>query len=194
MWESDLSNCTSFERREDAKKHGINTCLGLPVDSTLGRTVVIFYTEHQMTRDENLIQFIYNAISSNWNPNPRWIVELDSDMNKMDSSPAPFSNNSSSPPSLQPLSRSSSMSSDSRSVELEIANLLGQQMPMGDSPLTSVYVSLRLILLRSLRSAQEEEIVGILRRSYRGYTVIQRSPRDIAMLLVQDYMYVQKFM
>ena len=117
------------------------------------------------------------------------------DDTKMDSYPpiAPFSNNSSSPPSLQPLSRQSTMSnnSDNRSVDFEIANLLAEQMPMGDSPLSSGYVSLRLVFLRSTRSTQEEEIVSILRRSYRGYMVIQRTPRDIALLLVHDFMHLQ---
>jgi len=64
-------------------------------------------------------------------------------------------------------------------------------MPMDESPVSSGYVSLRLVLLRSARSTQEEEIVTILRRSYRGYVVIQRRPQDMALLLVQDYMYLQ---
>jgi len=122
-----------------------------------------------------------------------------------DTSPiAPFSNESNNPPSLQPASSSirqqSSASSSSnnvgdnngnRSLDFEIANLLAEQMPMGESPISSGYVSLRLVLLRSARSTQEEEIVTILRRSYRGYVVIQRRPQDIALLLVQDYMYLQ---
>merc|ERR1712232_186989 len=206
IWESDLSNSASFERRDDAKKYGINTCLGLPIDSTIGRIVAIFYTEHQLTHlDKQLISFIQNSIASNWNPNPRFILELDSDINdaamedSTDNSPiAPFSNNSNDPPALRPASfdrqpstSSSNVSDNNRSLDFEIANLLAEQMPMGESPVSSGYVSLRLVLLRSARSAQEEEIVTILRRSYRGYEVIQRRPEDMALLLVQDYMYLQ---
>ena len=149
----------------------------------------MFYTHHQITRDEKLIQFIQNAISSNWNPNPTWIMELDSDMADDKMEPvAP-----SSPPSLQPLSRQSTMSNDSdkKSIDFEIANLLAEHMPMDNSPLSSGFVPLRLVLLRPTRSPQEEEIVSILRRSYNGYLMIQRPLRDIALLLVQDYMLLQ---
>jgi len=206
IWESDLSNSASFERRDDAKKYGISTCLGLPVDSTIGRIVAIFYTEHQLTqRDAELISFIQNSITSNWNPNPRFILELDSDINDatMDDSAdnlpiAPFSNNPNDPPALRPASfnrqsssSSSNINDNNRSLDFDISNLLAEQMPMDESPVSSGYVSLRLVLLRSARSTQEEEIVTILRRSYRGYVVIQRRPQDMALLLVQDYMYLQ---
>jgi hypothetical protein len=92
-----------------------------------------------------------------------------------------------------------------------IATLLGDYMPLsegthpGDSATSSsnetlllpAFMSLRLMLLRSRerRSSQENDLIDIIRKSYRGYAQdSRRSEKDVACLLVKDWQYLQMTM
>lgn len=86
--------------------------------------------------------------------------------------------------------------------EQKIAVLLGDHIPLAQFPsaggtastqLIPLFMSLRLLLLRSpaRRSDEENEIIEVIRKSYRGYAQDRRrTEKDIASLLVNDWQYL----
>jgi hypothetical protein len=95
-------------------------------------------------------------------------------------------------------------------IEHTIATLLGDHMPLvevtpGGEPTSSSaqfsssmivphFMSLRLILLRSptRRTADENEILEIIKKSFQGYSKDgRRSERELAYLLVKDWQYLR---
>ena len=94
---------------------------------------------------------------------------------------------------------SASMEDAEDDEEQTIAQLLGQHMPMtdqvstGSASLLSHFMSLRLLLLRSAkrRSEEEQDMLNILVKSYRGYSKAnRRSGEELALLLAKDWMYL----
>jgi hypothetical protein len=81
--------------------------------------------------------------------------------------------------------------------EERISSLLGDHMPMSDSPSAALlphFMSLRLLLLRnkSHRAPPESEMLDILKRSFRGYSKDNRwSGSELAALLAKDWVYLQ---
>jgi hypothetical protein len=88
-----------------------------------------------------------------------------------------------------------------------IATLLGDHMPLPGIPAAgegassssapdmafSHFMSLRLLLLRSAakRSPEENEMLDIIKKSFRGYSVDKsRSDKDLAFLLVRDWQFL----
>lgn len=83
---------------------------------------------------------------------------------------------------------------DSRIAEIVI--LLGDHMPSdpssAHSPYLSGFMSLRLLLLRSSRSPDEDEIIQTLLSSYSSYASSGRTQSDIALMLARDYMFLKQ--
>lgn len=72
--------------------------------------------------------------------------------------------------------------------------LLGEFMPSDpSSPIASYlpgFMSLRLMLLRPSRAAQEEDVVRTMLGSYSSYSAGGRTKSDIAVMLARDYMFL----
>lgn len=83
---------------------------------------------------------------------------------------------------------------DSRIAEIVI--LLGDHMPSdpssAHSPYLSGFMSLRLLLLRSSRSPDEDEIIQTLLSSYSSYASSGRTQSDIALMLARDFLFLKQ--
>lgn len=76
----------------------------------------------------------------------------------------------------------------------EVISLLGEFMPSDPnsplSPYINGFMSLRLLLLRSSRSPEEEERVRTMLDSYSSYSHGGRARADIGVMLARDYMFL----
>ena len=76
----------------------------------------------------------------------------------------------------------------------DVVSLLGELMPSDPnsplSPYLSGFMSLRLLLLRSSRSPDEEDTVHTMLDSYTSYSQGGRSKADIGIMLARDYMFL----
>ena len=76
----------------------------------------------------------------------------------------------------------------------DVVSLLGELMPSDpNSPLApylSGFMSLRLLLLRSSRSSDEEDRARTMLDSYTSYSQGGRSEADIGIMLARDYMFL----
>jgi hypothetical protein len=75
-----------------------------------------------------------------------------------------------------------------------VVSLLGEFMPSDPNsalaPFLSGFMSLRLLLLRSSRSPEEEDRARTMLDSYTSYSLGGRSKADIGILLARDYMFL----
>jgi hypothetical protein len=80
-------------------------------------------------------------------------------------------------------------------VDVVVA-LLGEFMPSDPasplSPFLSGFMSLRLLLLRPLRTPDDEDLVRTMLESYSSYTAGGRSRSDIAVMLARDFMFLSQ--
>lgn len=106
------------------------------------------------------------------------------------------------------LNTSSVESTNAVSEEQQIANLLGEYMPLPDllgagessssvtpNALLPYFMSLRLSLLRSSDKQQprDSELLDTIKKSYQGYTMQKnRTDREIALLLVRDWQFLEE--
>ncbi|VEU37489.1 unnamed protein product [Pseudo-nitzschia multistriata] len=78
----------------------------------------------------------------------------------------------------------------------DVVSLLGELMPSDpNSPLApylSGFMSLRLLLLRSSRSPEEEDRARTMLDSYTSYSQGARSKADIGIMLARDYMFLSQ--
>ena len=76
----------------------------------------------------------------------------------------------------------------------DVVSLLGELMPSDpNSPLApylSGFMSLRLLLLRSSRSPEEEDRARTMLDSYTSYSQGGRSKADVGIMLARDYMFL----
>jgi hypothetical protein len=78
-----------------------------------------------------------------------------------------------------------------------IATLLGDYMPLSESPLAGHFMSLRLLILRSSsnRSPQENEMLDVIQRSFRGYSKCKhRSDRELTFLIAKEWHHLKVMM
>jgi hypothetical protein len=106
-------------------------------------------------------------------------------------------------PASGTLERSLSANGDNVDEEQQIANMLGNHMPLQQLPdsgaapeqdsIVLSFMSLRLLLLRSpsRRSEEDNDALEVIKKSYRGYARDgRRSEREIAFLLVNDWQFL----
>jgi hypothetical protein len=75
----------------------------------------------------------------------------------------------------------------------QVIFLLGEFMPSDPaSPLVTGFMSLRLMLLRPCKSAEDEDIVRTILGSYSSYTMSGRTKQDTAVNLSRDYMFLSQ--
>jgi hypothetical protein len=76
----------------------------------------------------------------------------------------------------------------------DIVSLLGELMPSDPNsalaPYLSGFMSLRLLLLRSSRSPEEEDHARTMLDSYSSYSQGGRPKADIGVMLARDYMFL----
>jgi hypothetical protein len=76
----------------------------------------------------------------------------------------------------------------------EVVSLLGEFMPSDPAspvaPYVSGFMSLRLLLLRPSRTAEENELTRTILDSFSSYTAGGRARADIAVMLARDYMFL----
>lgn len=78
----------------------------------------------------------------------------------------------------------------------EVVALLGKYMPSDPlsplAPYVSGFMSLRLLLLRLSRAAEEEEFVRTMMDSYSSYASGGRDESDIAVMLARDFLFLSQ--
>jgi hypothetical protein len=78
----------------------------------------------------------------------------------------------------------------------QVVAILGKYMPSDPlSPLASCvpgFMSLRLLLLRSNHSAEEEDLVRTMLDSYSSYASSGRQESDIAVMLARDFLFISQ--
>lgn len=76
----------------------------------------------------------------------------------------------------------------------QVVSLLGEYMPSEPgsplAPFLQGFMSLRLMLLRPSKSAEDEELIRTILGSYSSYTTSGRPRQDVALNLSQDFMFL----
>jgi hypothetical protein len=218
MWDCDvdLQDPKYFERAGGAKVYSVKTAVGIPLNTSLvGRIIVAMYSSQSLPEDRAMIHEC-EAELANYSPEPKWklVIEMNDppgteNRNSYSSSPR----TSSAAPTkvaaflglnaLPPQAGSAVSTSQGDNLEQRIVQLLGDNMPVTDeSPAgestSSIntakflphFMSIRLLLLRpaSRRSSQENEMIDILKESFRAYcNDNKRSGAELATLLAKDW-------
>ena len=190
-WEQSVQNAPHhhFERCGGALQWGIKTVLGIPIASpNVGRIVVTLYSLYDRPKDQDLVGRLSEEFTRLL-PSPKWKLVVDI------GEPQPQ------PQQIQ----STAAATDANGVEKsdatgrdpridDVVSLLGELMPSDPnsplSPYLSGFMSLRLLLLRSSRSPEEEERARTMLDSYTSYSQGGRSKADIGIMLARDYMFL----
>eukprot|EP00980_Cylindrotheca_fusiformis_P014877 scaffold4061_cov108-Cylindrotheca_fusiformis.AAC.5 len=196
-WGVQLTNPAVFRRHRYAQTHGLRTAIAIPITSRGGgRLVVVFYSIATLMEDTSLISRCASDLSS-YAPVPRWklVIEVGNEQHK---SVGPESNMALEQGSEVASSDLGPVSDDK--VMCQMISLLGNEIPLGEcapstQELLPVFMSIRLLLLRpvSCRTAEENDIVDVLRRSYLFYSNDkQRSSSDLARQLATEYRFLKQ--
>lgn len=192
-WEQFVTNapCHMFERRGGAMQFGVKTALGLPIESpNVGRIVLVMYSKHNREKDEELVNRVVKDMGL-FNPCPRWklVVSVQT--------PASGDNQGTSSMLSAPPSKLENASNNSNSTKQtqinQLISLLGESMPSAsesNTPLAQMInsiMSLRLILLRPIRSEEEDQLVDTILVLFQSYLSAGRSKEDIVLLVTRDY-------
>mmetsp|Transcript_5235 Transcript_5235/g.11874 ORF Transcript_5235/g.11874 Transcript_5235/m.11874 type:complete len:931 (-) Transcript_5235:262-3054(-) len=199
-WEQFIANAPShlFERRGGAMQFGIKTALGLPIKSpNVGRIVMVLYSKHNREKDDDLVAQMVRDFQS-LNPCPRWklmvdmgsndTVHQDGEEQQQVAAVVPMSN-----VNQQPGGLTAAMAGLSEK-NIQISNLislLGENMPSDPSTLLGQQLhnimSLRLVLLRTNRNPEEEQVVDSILTLFDSYVKAGRSRPDITLMLARDF-------
>eukprot|EP00536_Pseudo-nitzschia_multiseries_P003447 jgi/Psemu1/174565/gw1.53.155.1 len=199
-WEQSVQNAPHhhFERCGGALQWGIKTVLGIPIASpNVGRIVVTLYSLHDRPKDQDLVGRLSEEFTRLL-PSPKWKLVVD-----IGEPP---------PQSQQVVSANTSTSTDVNGIDKgvdavkeetgrdhridDVVSLLGELMPSDPqsplAPYLSGFMSLRLLLLRSSRSPEEEDRARTMLDSYTSYSQGGRSKADIGIMLARDYMFLSQ--
>jgi len=208
-WEQSVQNAphTHFERCGGALQWGIKTVLGIPIASpNVGRIVVILYSCNDRQKDQELVGRLSEEFTKLL-PSPKWKLVVDigeDDPLVPTASPAAQSsaqtNTISSTLDLSssdPVQDKLASMSDAKDHRIdEIVSLLGELMPSDpNSPLAPYlpgFMSLRLLLLRTTRTADEEEHARTTLDSFTSYSQSGRQRTEIGVMLARDYMFLSQ--
>jgi hypothetical protein len=124
-------------------------------------------------------------------PSPRWklvvdVGETDPDITVVESAAGLGM--------AEPLARDEEDFKPSKNSRIDqVISLLGEYMPSDPaSPLVPGFMSLRLMLLRPSKSAEDEDMVRTILGSYSSYIMGGRSKQDIAVNLSRDFMFLSQ--
>jgi hypothetical protein len=187
-WEQHVQNAPvgHFERSGGAVQWGIKTVLGIPVPSpNVGRIVVLFYSRHDRPQSQEMVARIVEEMTKLM-PSPKWKLVVD-----IGSAPPP-------PPSAEGSAENpqKKVKQDTTTVAPPsgadgLLKLLTELMPTtSNSPLAAYlpgFTSLRMTLLKPIKTQQDSDLVSCMVQSYSSYMAIGRPLPDIAVLVVRDY-------
>lgn len=201
-----------FKRVGGAKIYGVRTLAAFPVPSpSVGRIVVVLYSTLNVQRDVTMAKKILVELQRH-RPDPHWRLVVDVGRASTDSTRAAELASSSmsikqmdvnggrqSSPSPMTVDgpESSSISTTDGDEEKDLISLLGDHIPTDSGPddlVAQCMMSLRILLLRSRskRSDSENEVLDVVKRSYRDYKScsLSRPKRDIAHLIARDWSFL----
>jgi len=209
-WEQSVQNAPHhhFERCGGAMQWGVKTVVGLPIPSpNVGRIVVVLYSCLDRPKNHDLVGKLCEEFAE-YCPEPKWklVVDLgEADEGAMTiAEPQPgtsvFSGGAqvaaTATSSNAAVNRSDGSGAGNDSRVSEIITLLGEHMPSDPSSPHSSYLpgfmSLRLLLLRSSRTQEENEFIQTLLSSYTSYSSSGRSEADIALMLARDFLFLKQ--
>ena len=192
-WEQFITNAPShlFERRGGAMQFGINTALGLPIESTnVGRIVLVMYSAQDRVKDDYLVANIINDLQK-LNPCPRWKLVVDLGGPTNDSAQQGTSHAVQASPQKPAQGEFNEANIIKSSQIKELISILGENMPSDYSsplgPQINDMMSLRLVLLKSIRKPEEEQLVDSILLLFSSYLKAGRSRADISQMVTRDY-------
>jgi hypothetical protein len=187
-WEQSVHNAplNHFERVGGAQQWGIRTVVGIPVPSpNVGRVVVVLYSRHDRVKDHDLVIRLTEEFTRLM-PSPKWKLVVDvGEMQQV----VP-------PQRQQQAQNGAGNGNDNNTLASEVISMFGEHMPSDPSNPGFAYLqgfmSLRLLLLRTTRSNQEQDIVNTILSSYSSYKAGGRSRPDMALMLARDFMFLNQ--
>lgn len=216
-WEFQLSELDPvvFARKDGAKAYGVKTATAVPLTTAeVGRMVVVFYSCNHISEDAALADRCSAALAK-YSPQPKWklVIEIDPNAHEVKTSPSDavafgsdLATNSQQSPILQAAGGATdhpAVSSECDFSDGQIISLLGDQLssihgtPTGESTssaekqnLLPHFMSIRLLLLRpsEKRSQEENEMIEILRSSFKAYSQTNsRSGEELAKILAHEW-------
>ena len=213
-WEQSVHNAPlhHFERVGGSQQWGIRTVVGIPVPSpNVGRIVVVLYSRHDRTKDHDLVIRLTEEFSRLM-PSPKWKLVVD--LGQPQATTTQQQQQHRSPPmsqaghvghAVQQQQQSQSMnvqetyaasapSPDPAKLTSEVISIFGEHMPSDPTNPAFQYLqgfmSLRLLLLRSTRNEQEQDVVNTILSSYSSYKAGGRTRPDIALMLARDFIFL----
>lgn len=217
-WEQSVHNAPlhHFERVGGAQQWGIRTVVGIPVPSpNVGRVVVVLYSRHDRSKDHDLVIRLTEEFTRLM-PSPRWKLVVDVGQPQVMTQPMTqadvaghdigdqiaIQQNQSSTMDLRQNYHAATASQaasplcgdDPAKLISEVISIFGEHMPSDPTQPSFAFLqgfmSLRLLLLRSSRSDQEEDVVNTMLTSYSSYKAGGRTRQDIALMLARDFMFM----
>ncbi|EJK77963.1 hypothetical protein THAOC_00166, partial [Thalassiosira oceanica] len=215
-WEQGLTNAPSdqFERRGGAVQFGINTAVGLPVQSpNVGRIVLILYSKHNRNKNEALVTQMIKDIRL-FNPSPRWKLVVDikaAPQERVSTQPgharAPSIGEGMSTLSVVPAASTvvapsngaglpfhgaARMQTGEASIKASkisnIVSILSEHIPSDPtSTIVNTVMTVRMILLKPNRTPEEEQLVDTILVLFESYQSAGRTRPQILELLVRDF-------
>jgi hypothetical protein len=199
VWEErGYQNSAVFERCGGASQWGVRSVVGIPLPSpNVGRIVICLYSRHERVKDEGLISRLQDEFAKLL-PTPKWKLVIDmstpvaSGTTETDQTSFPYISSSSSVPATETVKTQPKQ--DQRINE--IIGLLGEEMfnnMMASNSGDMVDLTgLRLFLLKSSRSPQEEDTLSTVIGSYSSYVGCGRSKTEVATMLSRDFTFLMQ--
>eukprot|EP00526_Cylindrotheca_closterium_P004522 CAMPEP_0113624246 /NCGR_PEP_ID=MMETSP0017_2-20120614/12494_1 /TAXON_ID=2856 /ORGANISM="Cylindrotheca closterium" /LENGTH=804 /DNA_ID=CAMNT_0000534261 /DNA_START=229 /DNA_END=2643 /DNA_ORIENTATION=- /assembly_acc=CAM_ASM_000147 len=198
QWEFQLSNPSVFPRYKAAKAYGLRTATAIPISTPgVGRMVVVFYSSSKLMEDQSLVSRCARELAS-YAPTPKWKLVIE--IGNYRPNKAALTQGHNHPPTIteEPTTTTSSEEKAGETLVVDqMVSLLGNELASASSAnhpspqdMNSRMMGMRLLLLKSpnSRSANENELVGILEGSYKAYAKDnKRSQSELARLLVTEY-------
>eukprot|EP00934_Nitzschia_sp_Nitz4_P007803 Nitzschia sp. Nitz4//scaffold110_size71422//6088//8902//NITZ4_005863-RA/size71422-augustus-gene-0.11-mRNA-1//1//CDS//3329533056//7793//frame0 len=218
LWEFEVNELDPkvFLRAGGAKEYGVRTATGIPFSTPgVGRMVVILYSCNHIQENAAMAHQCAEELSR-YSPEPKWklVIEIG---DQAESPPpvvgkvAPGVTGRSTPIEklfAKELPKSITPREGSADFAIhEIISLLGEQLALHNRPrslsdessltsedsstLFNEFMAIRLMLLRpeSRRSTQENEVIDVLKGSYKAYSAgNKRSGSELATLLAREWL------
>lgn len=197
MWKEDLSlKCVDFERHGGANQWGVRSVVGIPLPSpNVGRVIICLYSTNQRKRDDALVHRLQEEFAKLL-PTPKWklVIDMSSSVGAASScaqkpafSYVAGSNNNG---NLSAQEKKPNHETDDQITQ--IINILGDELSDINAAPSKVQnlTGLRLFLLKSTLTQQEEEIKTTLLSSFSSYLGCGRPNSDIAVMLGRDFSFL----
>lgn len=196
-WESAIHSETLFERSGGASQWGIKTVVAIPIPSpNVGRIVIVLYSRHERKRNDALISKLQEEFTKLL-PTPKWKLVIDMGSPNATSSPGVASVKPTLTIATSKMEQPSSLTPITPKVDskiFEIVNVLADEMSTDISAnmytQSSDMISLRLLLLKSNRNDDEDDLVSTVVSSYTSYVLSGRASNEIAVMVTRDYIYM----